>query len=211
MINDVQSYHKQCSIKFCKNKVHAKGFCHNHYRESRRRLEGVKAQEKRPKICIVPECGRKHYCQNYCSSHYSRLQVSGDVKSNIPIKILFYGKDKCDVVFCNNKHKARGLCNTHDATKRTYNLSSDQLVEMLSRSCEICGTIDNLSIDHDHSCCKGRSSCGQCVRGTVCQNCNRSMGQAKDNPDILRKLANYLESYKKQMTVVKWSNNDYCF
>jgi hypothetical protein len=170
----------------CGKEKHAKKLCHNHYRELKRRQAGAKPQVKRPDTCM-----------NYCSSHYSRLQVSGNIKSEIPIKVLTYGKDDCDVSFCKNKHKAKGLCGTHDATKRTYSLTSEQLVEMLSRTCEVCGATENLTIDHDHSCCNKRSSCGKCVRGTVCQNCNRAMGQAKDSPKTLRMLADYLDRYSK--------------
>lgn len=135
---------------------------------------------------------------DYCASHYARLQSAAGIQEELPIKVLIYGKENCDVPFCKNKHKARGLCATHDATKRTYSLTSEQLIEMLSRSCEVCGATDNLTIDHDHSCCNSRTSCGKCVRGTVCQHCNRSMGQAKDSIARLRGLADYLERYKGQ-------------
>lgn len=195
MIDNVQSSNKICSIVGCGKEKHAKTLCHNHYRELRRRASGSKAQAIRPDKCIVKHCNKKHYSMNYCASHYARLQSAAGVQEEIPIKALTYGKKDCDVPFCKNKHKARGLCATHDATKRTYSLTSEQLVEMLSRPCEVCGAVDNLTIDHDHSCCNSRTSCGKCVRGTVCQHCNRSMGQAKDNIQILRSLADYLERY----------------
>lgn len=48
-------------------------------------------------------------------------------------------------------------------------------------------------VDHDHSCCSGKIACGKCVRGLLCSRCNIVLGQARDNPDTLRRLADYLE------------------
>jgi hypothetical protein len=187
---------KKCSILECNKEMHAKGMCHNHYRESIRRANGSKAREKRPDICIAYKCTKKHYSMNYCMSHYARFKSNGDVREHVPIKKLNYGFTECQVPRCKKPHHAVGLCRSHDATKRTYNLSTEKLIKMLSGSCEVCGEEDNLTIDHDHSCCNARFSCGSCVRGCLCQHCNRSMGQAKDNPVILRKLADYIDKYK---------------
>lgn len=49
-------------------------------------------------------------------------------------------------------------------------------------------------VDHDHGCCPGRKTCGACVRGLVCQNCNRMLGHAHDDPARLRAAAAYLEA-----------------
>lgn len=70
--------------------------------------------------------------------------------------------------------------------------------------CAICGepetclnsdgvTIKRLSIDHDHKCCSGeRASCGKCIRGLLCANCNRGIGYLKDDPNLLLTAAAYV-------------------
>lgn len=187
--------HKACLINGCGKEIHAKSFCHNHYREARRRSAGVKAQAKRPDICIAYKCTRKHYSLNYCAAHYARYKSGGTINESKPIKVLKYNQVGCLISSCDRKHHSDGLCKTHDATKRTYSLTTERVIEMLSKSCEVCGSSEKLTIDHNHECCNSRFSCGKCVRGTLCQNCNRSLGQAKDNPSILRKLADYIDSY----------------
>lgn len=56
--------------------------------------------------------------------------------------------------------------------------------------CAICGATKNnrgmrLSVDHCHAT-------GQ-VRGLLCGPCNNALGLAKDNPERLRRMADYLE------------------
>jgi hypothetical protein len=43
----------------------------------------------------------------------------------------------------------------------------------------------SLAVDHNHTTGK--------IRGLLCINCNRTLGYGKDNPTILRRLADYLE------------------
>ena len=52
-------------------------------------------------------------------------------------------------------------------------------------------------IDHDHSCCPGSTSCGKCVRGVLCGECNLMIGLGKDRQDILVSASEYLIKYKK--------------
>ena len=54
--------------------------------------------------------------------------------------------------------------------------------------CEVCGEPSNktLHIDHDHAT--------GAVRGVLCEGCNHALGNAKDNPALLRSLADYLEA-----------------
>jgi Recombination endonuclease VII len=32
------------------------------------------------------------------------------------------------------------------------------------------------SVDHDHACCPGQVTCGKCIRGLICERCNKAMG-----------------------------------
>ena len=51
--------------------------------------------------------------------------------------------------------------------------------------CEICGCSCDPHLDHDHKTGK--------FRGYICGSCNRALGMVKDNPEILRRAAAYLE------------------
>jgi hypothetical protein len=52
-------------------------------------------------------------------------------------------------------------------------------------------------VDHDHSCCpKKKSSCGKCIRGLLCNNCNVGLGHASDSVDRLMQMAAYLMKFE---------------
>lgn len=53
------------------------------------------------------------------------------------------------------------------------------------------------SIDHDHKCCPGKTSCGNCVRGLLHLRCNALLGMCQDNIDVLRAAINYLSRKRK--------------
>lgn len=53
----------------------------------------------------------------------------------------------------------------------------------------------NLAIDHDHSCCPGYKTCGKCIRGLLCVNCNNALGAFGESIEILQSSIKYLENY----------------
>lgn len=91
--------------------------------------------------------------------------------------------------------------------QKKYSLSLERYRELLDAQdgrCAICGVaspgdirIDRFHVDHDHSCCPGKNSCGKCVRGLLCRACNTALGNFRDNPDVLASALAYLLSHGK--------------
>lgn len=99
--------------------------------------------------------------------------------------------------YLDNPIKAR-----EDHIKRKYGISPEEynkLAEFQQYRCAVChqpetkinkktGKLHSLSIDHCHTTGK--------VRGLLCDNCNRAEGFLKSDPELIRKLADYLEKNK---------------
>lgn len=74
----------------------------------------------------------------------------------------------------------------------------NELFDKQSGCCAICGKHQTeykraFDIDHDHSCCKGKKSCGKCIRGLLCADCNKGLGLFKDAKEILEKAIKYIK------------------
>ena len=76
--------------------------------------------------------------------------------------------------------------------KYIYGITLEEYNALLAKQngvCALCGNINRhgvaLHVDHDHTT-------GE-IRGLLCFCCNSALGNAHDNPVILRKMADYLE------------------
>lgn len=76
----------------------------------------------------------------------------------------------------------------HNLSKEDY----DVLLNKYNGKCWICKFNNARHIDHDHLCCSGSWSCGKCVRGLLCSNCNTGIGLFKDNQILLLESIKYL-------------------
>lgn len=78
-----------------------------------------------------------------------------------------------------------------------YRITIEEFEKILQEQgggCAICGGTDRLCVDHDHSCCPGAKTCGDCVRGILCQGCNVALGQIESKVSFYPKLMAYLDS-----------------
>lgn len=62
--------------------------------------------------------------------------------------------------------------------KMKYNMSEDEYNHLLAFQGNVCAVCKKppkdrrLCVDHDHECCPGEFSCGDCIRGLLCACCN---------------------------------------
>ena len=75
---------------------------------------------------------------------------------------------------------------------RRYGISAEEADLMLAEQnglCAICGAAPAAHVDHDHDT--------GAVRQLLCFNCNGGLGQFRDDPDVLRAAAEYVEQHRE--------------
>lgn len=191
-----------CGIEGCGRPHNAKGLCKAHYSRSQRgqdltapwKPRGSSSGSANP--CGVESCQDRHWAQGFCRIHYRA--VMSQPETRLPLKDrVKYIPGFCPVPGCEYVGPLReGMCLSHFKTTSLYGLSVVQYIQLIASGCAICGSVNRISVDHDHACCpdKGRT-CGGCTRGALCFSCNVGLGKFLDNPRMLRDAADYLDWY----------------
>ena len=76
--------------------------------------------------------------------------------------------------------------------KRQYGLSRTDVATMRTEqgdACAICGDVGPGHLDHDHDT--------GAVRALLCHRCNLGLGHFRDDPDVLRAAAEYVERHRQ--------------
>lgn len=112
----------------------------------------------------------------------------------------------CRGCSCRKTAISRRKHNDRSNLQKAYNIAKfgitiDQYNEMWDAQngcCASCGRPEadcgttRLAVDHDHSCCSGKKSCGKCVRGLLCSQCNTAAGLLGDDLRRIESLYNYI-------------------
>lgn len=108
-------------------------------------------------------------------------------KNSFPEETYYIGRNNTRRAECRDCHSSRIM-------KCLYGIELSEYKEMLTSQnggCAICNAPEpekrRLNIDHDHIT-------GE-VRGLLCWRCNVTLGKVDDNPELLHKMANYLEDF----------------
>lgn len=186
----------------CLEPINSVGLCAYHYQSQRyeatrgaskptKRTKKVHPVTKKRLTCTFDGCGRPRYSAGLCAGHTTQKNKGVELR---PIR----DREPCNILNCPGSTPYwtdSNLCNRHASQATKYGLTQAQLIEMWANprcSNPACGAEDRLHIDHDHACCPGDKSCGKCVRGLLCQNCNYALGNVKDSVDKLKGLIEYL-------------------
>ena len=144
-------------------------------RRERDRARYAEKQKRQPRTSNCRDCGQEFVYDG-------------------PGRVPFY----CPV--CRNIAQRRRGRIHHLRSK--YNLSVHDYDGMLVAQNGVCAACkgDNdgkpLSVDHDHACCPGDSSCGRCVRGLLCGSCNRALGFLDDDDRRISRAITYLRRWE---------------
>jgi hypothetical protein len=163
----------------------AEGLCRHHWRQKRNGQELVVlegAPNRGKAVLLRDEVGNK-----YCPSCAMWKPVDDFSKSSRSSDGL--------------NHRCR-RCHASAQKKAKYGITLEEFEDLLASQggkCAICPRSVRedgyrLSIDHDHRCCPGTVSCGNCIRGILCPNCNRGLGLFAENPERLAQAIAYLQA-----------------
>lgn len=85
--------------------------------------------------------------------------------------------------------------------KRRYGLTPARYARLLDLQEHRCATCRKpladlpphmVQVDHDHTCCPDKVSCGRCVRGVLCQACNTNVALQESGRKNLADVERYL-------------------
>jgi hypothetical protein len=168
----------------------------------RRKIE--RGQFVSGEVAQCKECGKSFpkfskkntYCSQKCVSINAarRSKAPERIKSCIVCSAQFISKPK--QITCSHACKRIRLKQTKMLLN--YGLSQESLQEIMSRQgggCAICLRTSpgvRLVVDHDHQCCAGLKSCGRCVRGILCNQCNQALGLFGESVSRIKNAVEYL-------------------
>lgn len=190
---------KPCSFDACGNYQHRnEGYCYWHAQQKRRgeELRPVGTRRKADMDttpCSAYDCKSVPIFNGMCKIHWELSEGTG-VLPPLPPE----GLNECPILGCDNsKRAAKVLCQKHRAYAAKFNMPPHEYRDKINAGCTICGSYNRMAIDHDHDCCpKAAQSCGKCIRGALCGNCNNMLGHAKGVENLIRG-AEYLKRFTR--------------
>ena len=154
-------------------------------------------------VCRFKGCRKPQFRKGLCSGHNSqrgRGQELTPLRAKRP-KGTTEGKCPCGRPVRQEGQWYCGECSKWRQIKSKFSIDRVQYLALLDSqggNCALCNRpaesfSRRLAVDHDHRCCPSKDkSCGKCIRGLLCTNCNSGIGKLGDDPELLAKAADYV-------------------
>lgn len=141
------------------------------------------------------KCGKSKNLDDFYRNKSKRDGRSSHCKSCLKAgrKISYRKTGSTGVQWKKDNPKRAAELERNYRNKKKYGLTPEQYLKLIANGCEVCGSHERLCVDHDHSCCPAQVTCGKCVRGVLCVDCNIAEGRLKSRPELARSLAKYME------------------
>lgn len=198
---------KVCKISGCDSEAKKGPMCYKHRSRVARHgspdivkgrkwvsTEGVRVK------CSVVDCEADVIANGFCNAHNQYIYKGVDPHNVPPVN------DLCPVPQCGRiKRISSRICKRCNQFRWRYSLTVEQVVSLWEEENRYCANpgcraTEWLHLDHNHSCCppdrfpqSHKISCGDCVRGWLCQPCNTSLGKLQENPRKIQGLLDYLK------------------
>ena len=149
--------------------------------------------------CIACVSNRQFFWYGNKRKNKPYIRTTTEKQCRICLKVLafsdfYYRKGRGYESSC----RSCKIYNDYKGKLKTYGISIDQYLQLKDKTngrCYICNKEEltkRHSIDHDHNCCPGKKSCGKCIRGILCHQCNTALGLLEENVDTLNSMILYL-------------------
>lgn len=212
-----------CVVDDCAKPIHVKkhGLCNAHYQRWKNYgdVEGAAPRPQNTQKCTFDGCAAPRRYDQLCMGHYTQRRLgrpAAPLRKFTDPMVRDEGGNKrcrrCDlwlpaVEYSTNKARPDGLtaycrrCERDKALIHNYGITLAQYEATLAAQgggCAICGgaTKDGRRhfVDHDHACCPGQRTCGRCVRGILCGDCNLGIGYFDDDIKRMQTAIAYLQA-----------------
>jgi len=166
------------------------------------------------RTCVAYGCTRKYFAKGWCEAHYAQIrrgeplqpirgtpEKEAEKRNEEGLRLCTrckkYRPEEDYYQAGKNAGKLRGHCKRCNIVRR-MNITAaeyDAMFEAQGGVCAICERPPGaraLSVDHDHTCCPRGRSCGQCIRGLLCDDCNNALGRFQDDVTRMLKAVEYV-------------------
>lgn len=217
-----------CIVGDCGKPVHVKkrGLCRSHYQRWCKYGDPQGAVILQYTLeCTFDGCSAQRRYDQLCMGHYNQIRKG---RKLAPLRRLTDptvrsegGMKQCrrcdqwlpESAYSTNKARRDRLtaycrrCERDKALSHNYGISLSQyelMLEAQGNGCAVCGGLTKdgrpLAVDHDHGCCPGQRTCGRCIRGLLCGECNLGFGYFNDDVRRMEVAIAYLRDMARART-----------